>query len=494
MERVGVLIVSYGARESAILDTLCRSNNYNVIPYIVDKQANPLNLKWIKEQGGVHVVDSKLSITTILKVLTTYQNELDYVLCPNENPIVNGLRDKAEKLGIGVPLLFPTQGYAYERSKVEQRLLLHKICPNANPNFKVFSPENYSEKLDELRADVTEWVNELGGVDRSVVKPDEPGFGKGVGVGGEHFFTMDELLSHALSLYEANIEGEIIRKPFIVEERLEGEESSFQAYCDGHRLAVLPETRDHKRAFDGDRGPNTGGMGSYMDNKPWLPFMTSQDRKKEVEIINIIHKYLQGNGYNPNLLGMPYYVAFMHTRNGPKVLEINSREGDPEIINILPVMKNDLVDVYFSMIDGNLKSIEVEEKATVATYKVPPNYGNYEKEFPEHVKKKEIGKPVNLASAYRLIEEHEDLIRFYPASMELRDGKTYALRSRAVCSVGMWSKIENDPGILSMLNARTLSLTGLRAIKGGSLWFRTDIGSGQHIQKSIEHMRRLRTN
>jgi phosphoribosylamine--glycine ligase len=484
MEKVSVLVVSYGARESAIVDTLCRSNNYHVVPYVIDKQANPLNLRWVKGRGGVHVVDPKLSIPTILNFLTDYRNRLTYVLCPNESPIINGLRDEAEEHGIDVPLLFPRQKYALERSKVEQRLLLQKIYPKANPRFQVFYPEKYGSDLDKLRDDVKDWVNELGGVDRAVVKPDEPGFGKGVGVGGEHFFTDEELLAHALSLYELiMIPGETIRKPFIIEERLEGEESSFQAYCDGNRLAVLPETRDHKRAFDGDKGPNTGGMGSYMDNKPWLPFMTSQDREREIEIINIVHRYLKGREESLNLIGMPYYVAFIHTRDGPKILEFNSREGDPEIINILPVMKNDLVDVHFSMIEGNLKRIEVDKKATVVTYKVPPNYGGFEKVYPDRVISEEVGKPVDLSAAYELSEKYKDAIRIYPASMELRDGETYTLKSRAVAVAGIGDDIQS---------ARKLSLRGLNAIKGGSLWHRTDIGSKRHIQKSIEHMKKLR--
>lgn len=482
MERVKVLIVSYGAREAAILDTLCRSDKYHVVPIVIDKQANPLNLRWAKEREGVHIVDPKLNTDTILEVLEKYQSEISYGLCPNEGPIVNSLRDEAEMSGIKVPLLFPTREYALEKSKVEQRKLLDHICPDANPEFKVFYPKDYENDSGKLRDDVVAWVNELGGVDGAVVKPDEPGFGKGVGVGGEHFSTIDELFSHASSLYELTTPEGTVRKPFIIEERLDGEESSFQAYCDGNRLAILPETRDHKRAFDDDIGPNTGGMGSYMDNKPWLPFMTQGDREKEEEMGKTIHEYLKGGGRNPNLLGMPYYIAFIHTIDEPKILEINSREGDPEIINVLTVMKNDLVDLHFDMINGNLKNIEVEKTASVVTYKVPPNYGGFEKSFPEHVKSGEVGKPVDLNNAYKLSEDLNGVIMIYPGSMELKDGNTYALRSRTVASVGIGDDIQS---------ARDLSLTGLNAIKGGSLWHRTDIGSREHIGRSIKHMENL---
>jgi len=272
--------------------------------------------------------------------------------------------------------------------------------------------------------------------------------------------------------------------PVIVEEKVEGEESSFQAFCDGKHLVPLPDTRDHKRAFDGDKGPNTGGMGSYMDRHNHLPFMSQSEWEAEKRMVERIFKRLKGDGNNPSLRGMPFYVAFIHTQKGPMILENNSRPGDPEIINILPILKDDFVDVCFKMIEGTLTRIDIEKKATVATYKVPPSYGGYAEEFPKRVKRSEISTPVVLEEAEGLTSKHSDNIRIYPASMELRDdSKTYALSSRAVCVVG----IEDD-----ILGARKISLEGLKAIKGGALWNRTDIASEQHIGKSVRHMRQLR--
>jgi len=206
------------------------------------------------------------------------------------------------------------------------------------------------------------------------------------------------------------------------------------------------------------------------------------DRAKEAEITNKIFEKWKVDD-NEGLRGIPFYVAFIHTDAGPKILENNSRPGDPEIQNILPILKDDFVDVCFKILEGNLTRIELEKAATVVIYKAPPNYGGYINIFPNSVNKNEIGKPVDLSKAYELSEDYGEKLRVYPASMELRDDDTYALKSRAVCVVGAGDSIET---------ARETSIEGIRAIKGGGLWYRRDIASRQHIEKSIRNMEELR--
>jgi phosphoribosylamine--glycine ligase len=173
----------------------------------------------------------------------------------------------------------------------------------------------------------------------------------------------------------------------------------------------------------------------------------------------------------------------MHTCGGPKILENNSRPGDPEIINILPVLQEDFVDVCFKMLDGTLTRVEVEKVATVLTYKVPPSYGSYAEVFPSKVNKAEVDRPVDLSAAYALTRKYGDKIRVYPGSMELRNNETYALKSRVVGVLGVGETVEE---------AREVSLEGVKAIKGGALWNRTDVASKQGIVKSVRHMQRLR--
>ena len=343
-----------------------------------------------------------------------------------------------------------------------------------NPRFHVFHPEKFSD-TEEVKKELFSWLDELD--NQVAVKPDTPAAGKGVGVWGDHFSTREELFEHFLDNFK---HGTVI-----VEEKVEGEESSFQAFCDGKHLVPLPETRDYKRAFDGDKGPNTGGMGSYKDNGDVLPFMTKTDKEKEIQIMNKIFQELKKGESNIGLRGIPFYAAFIHTKSGPKILENNSRPGDPEIINILPLLKDDFVDVCFKMIEGNLTKVELDSKASVVTYKVPPTYGGYIDLFKDKVGQNEIDTPVDLNRANRLSEKHGNNIRVYPASMEQRNGLAHALHSRAVCVVGVGETIET---------ARQISLEGINAIKGGGLWSRNDIASREHIAKSVSHMQQLRGN
>jgi phosphoribosylamine--glycine ligase len=468
MENVGVLVVSYGSREAAMVDAFARSRNYKVELYIADKQRNPFNV----QRAAKHVVIPDLNICEICKFAEANRDNIDFGIIGPEKPIIEGVRDLVEKR-TGIPLICPTKEYAIEESKVQQRLLFQEIVPEVNPRFKIFDPKDYKGTAEVKRA-VESWVDEL--QNQTVVKPDKPTAGKGVGVWGDHFSTREELFDHFLSNYQ---HGTVI-----IEEKVEGEESSFQAFCDGKRLVPLPDTRDHKRAFDDDLGPNTGGMGSYKDRGDVLPFLSKADRQRELEVVEKIFGRLKSMAKDASALrGVPLYVAFMHTGKGLKILENNSRPGDPEIINVLPVLKDDFVDVCFKILEGNMTRIELEKSATVVIYKVPPSYGGYAEAFPNLVKEGEVGKPVDLSGAYELSGKYGDNVRVYPGSMEQRGGETYALKSRAVCVVGVGDDLET---------ARKVSLEGIDAVKGGALWSRTDIASKRHIEKSVKHMEELR--
>ncbi len=468
MEKIGVLLIAYGARETAMVDAFARSPNYKVEQYIVDKQRNPFNV----EHATKHVVIPDLNVEKICEFAENNKDKIDFVMVGPEKPIIDGVRDQIEKR-TSIPVICPKKEYAIEVSKVQQRLLFQEMAPEANPRFRIFDPKEYVS-TDAVKKDVYSWLLKL--ENQAVVKPHKPTAGKGVGVWGDHFNTREQLFEHFMSNFQYGT--------VIIEEKIDGEESSFQAFCDGKHLVPLPDTRDYKRAFDDDKGPNTGGMGSYKNKIDQLPFMMKSDRENELAIAKKIFKEWTAKIPDSSALrGIPLYLAFMHTKEGPKILEDNSRPGDPEIINILPVLKDDFVDICFKMVDGSLGRVEVNKVATVLTYKVPPTYGGYSDAFPDRVDKAAAGTPVDLSAAHALTAKYGDRIRVYPASMELRNGGVYALKSRVVGVLGIGESIEE---------ARSISLEGVNAIKGGGLWNRTDVASKQHVAKSVDHLKRLR--
>ena len=139
MEKVGVLVVSYGSREAAMVDAFARSRKYSVEIYVVDKQRNPFNM----ERAVEHVVVPDLNIGDICRFAEANRDGIDFGIVGPEKPIVEGVRDVVEKQ-THIPLICPTREYAIEESKVRQRLLFEEVVPEVNPRFKVFDPKDLS--------------------------------------------------------------------------------------------------------------------------------------------------------------------------------------------------------------------------------------------------------------------------------------------------------------------------------------------------------------
>jgi phosphoribosylamine-glycine ligase len=193
MDKIGVLLVSYGAREVAMADALLRSKNHKVELYVADKQRNPYNAK----HAIKHIVIPSLDIGEIAKFAQANKEHLDFVLVGSENPIIKGIRDLIEET-VGIPVICPKKAYAIEESKVAQRVLFEEIAPEANPRFKVFEPSDYKGK--DVKSAVYKWLNELD--NQAVVKPDKPALGKGVGVWGDHFANREQLFEHFMSNFQ----------------------------------------------------------------------------------------------------------------------------------------------------------------------------------------------------------------------------------------------------------------------------------------------------
>ena len=282
--------------------------------------------------------------------------------------------------------------------------------------------------------------------------------GKGVKVAGEHLFSYEEAEQYCRTLVEKG--GQ-----FVIEEKLTGQEFSLMSFCDGATLKHMPAVQDHKRAYEGDTGPNTGGMGTYSDANHSLPFLRDADIEQAQEINLATAKALKnkcGEGYKGILYG-----GFMATATGLKLIEYNARLGDPEAMNVLPLLESDFVIICRAIADGKLHDVDVKfrNQATVCKYAVPEGY-------PDNAVK---GEPINVSG----IENREGL--FY-ASVDIKNDQLVEAGSRTVAVVGIAD---------SITAAEKIAEEEISTVTG-PLFHRTDIGTKALVQQRIDHMDSLR--
>jgi phosphoribosylamine---glycine ligase len=459
LDKVGILIVSKCLSSAAIIDTFARSESYSPEFYVAERQVNPLNFKRAK----VHQVIPDLNVADVAKFASRHEKQIAFGLTDTEDFVTAGGRDIVER-ETGIPMLCVTKEFAVEASKADQRLLFDRICPKANPSYKVFDPSKYPDEGTAV-ADLRSFSRELDG--GFAIKPDAPARGAGVGVWGKDFATEEEAVAFFLNVYS---KGRVV-----VEERIEGEESSFHAFSDGRHFIAAPLTRDYKRALDGDRGKLTGGMGSYRGPEEGLPFLPPSEWDKVVRLERDAFEKWKGRGSNSALRGIVLYDALMHTRGGFKILERNSRGGNTEQVCLLTTMLDDYVDVCYRMVDGSLKGIRFSNKASVVTCAVPLNYGTSASQAP--------GEAVDLDRAYALESRREGDLRVFPMDLKLDEtGLTVMGASRSVAVAGIAASIKE---------AHSISVEGVRAL-GDKFRHRADVGSEADVARSRDHLRRVR--
>ena len=437
-----ILLIGNGAREHAIAEAI-RQSKHSPKLFAFMKANNP-GIASLSEKVFIGSYNDMTAIGSFAK-----ECRADFAFIGPEDPLNNGAVDFLKEAG--VPAVGPTKSLArLETSKSFTRKLLSKFNIPGNPNYKIFTTmEGIKEFLDEL--------------DGIVVKPDGLTGGKGVMVQGDHFQTREEALFYCKQVLAEH-------PTVIIDERLDGEEFSLQCLSDGKTVVATPPVQDHKRRFVGDKGPNTGGMGSYSCEDHALPFM---DQKAVAEGLAITQKvaeaiYKETGEYYKGIM----YGGFIITKSGIKLLEYNARFGDPEAMNTLPLLKTDFVDVCTAIINGTLDrlKIEFEKKATVCKYAVPKGYG-LPKDHPDAQStsaKIEVG---NVGSA-----------RLYYASVDQREDGLYMSTSRAIGVVGIAD---------SLSEAEQIAEKAVTEIKG-PIDHRSDIGTKLLIEKRIRHMQQIK--
>ncbi len=447
-----VLLVTSSARGHALADALARSPEK---PEIISICAN--NNPGIRSLASEMHVMNVMDFEKILEVVK--QTTPDFAVIGPDDPIGAGLADVFEE--IGLPSVAPKKSLArVESSKGFTRNLMEKHCINASPKFMVFERKQNSrgDPAEEERDMYTFIDQELSG--NYVVKYDALKGGKGVKVSGEHLKNVDEGIQYARECLDEC--GRVV-----IEEKLIGVEFSLLSFVSGSTTVEMPAVQDHKRAYEGDTGPNTGGMGTYSDANHSLPFLTHTDLRQASEINRLVAAALIKE------CGEPYrgflYGGFIAVKDGVKVIEYNARFGDPEALNILPLLSSDFVTICQGIISGELNDemVRFDKKATVCKYIVPKSY-------PE--RKDEKGMEVKFP------REIPGNARIYYGDLSEVDGKMFLGGSRTAGIVGIGKNLAEAEKVAQEICSKV----------EGPVRFRSDIGSGNLIQKRIDEMKRIR--
>ncbi len=433
-----VLMVGGGAREHCLGDKLVTDG---AVLFTVMKNMNPGLVRISKDVLQVSETDVKPI------VLWAKEKGIELAVIGPEAPLEKGIVDALASAGI--PSVGPTKPCArLETSKSFTRSLLEKYKIPGNPKFGVFKS---TEGLKEF-------IEELGDY---VVKDEGLAGGKGVKLSGEHLSSPQEGCDYAVQCIKKS--GAVV-----VEEKFIGEEFSLQCLTDGKTVVGSPLAQDHKRAFEGDTGPNTGGMGSYSDSNHLLPFLTQADYDAAMGITRKVCASIEKE------CGQPYrgvmYGGFIATKHGVKLVEYNARFGDPEVMNIIPLLETSLLDMFAAITEGRLKEsmARYSVRATVCKYVVPKGYGvRSEAGYPMQVDEKAIEK----AGA-----------RLYYAAVDQRPDGIYTGTSRALGIVGIGDTIHE---------AEQKAGAALAHVKG-HVYMRHDIGTDKAVQRKIQRMNELR--
>ncbi len=336
-----ILVVGGGGREHAIVWKIAQSRR-------------PARIYCAPGNGGISdIAECVPCKATDIEGITDFavKNRIDMVVVAPDDPLAAGMVDALEASGIRA--FGPVKAAAeIESSKVISKGLMHKYgIPTAE--YGVFTDSGSAVAyLENAKYPI-------------VVKADGLALGKGVIIAGD-FAEAAKAVKTIMVDRAFGKSGDKV----VIEEYLEGNEVTILAFTDGVSIAPMVSSQDHKRAFDGDKGPNTGGMGTFSPSRIYDSKMADLCMKKifrpSVDALNIEGRTFKG----------VLYFGLMLTGEGPKLLEYNARFGDPETQVVLPRLKTDILDIFDSIIDCRLdpSKIEWDDNASVCVVAASGGY------------------------------------------------------------------------------------------------------------------------
>ena len=407
-----VLVIGRGGREHAIAWKIAQST-------LVEKVFVAPGNDGIGQQFATVPIDEKDNAGI---VKWSKENTIDLVIIGPEAALQNGLADELAANGIRV--FGPTKAAAQIEASKEFAKELMKKYHIATADFSTFSDYEAAKKyLDEKGAPI-------------VIKYDGLAAGKGVVVA----MTQEEADE---ALKDMLLDTKFGKGKVVMEEYLEGPEFSLLTLVNGRQVVPLVIAQDHKRAFDGDKGPNTGGMGAYSP-VPIIP---------QAAVDEAVEKIMKPVAAAMVEEGAPFcgvlYGGLMLTKNGPKVIEFNARFGDPETEVVLPKIKSDLAQHILDVLNGKETKVEFEEDTFLGVVLSSKGYPN---SYPK-------GLPING------LENVKQLV--FHMGTAFKDGQWVTAGGRVLFVVGRGKTIQE---------AQKDAYEGVRQIQSDALFYRSDIG------------------
>jgi phosphoribosylamine--glycine ligase len=414
-----VLIIGSGGREHAIAWKMAQSSRLGQLYCL---PGNPGTAQVGKNVGGISMEDHP----AILRFCT--EKRIDLVVIGPETCLAAGLADVLKSAGIQV--FGPSKAAAQiESSKVFSKDFMRR---HAIPTAQYASFNNLTDALTHLNQ-VSYPV---------VIKASGLAAGKGVVLPE----TIQEAKTELESILTGGAFGEAGRE-VVIEERLSGQEVTLLAFSDGVTVKPMVPSQDHKRALEGDRGLNTGGMGAYAPVPACPPDMVG----------NLVRMALQPAVDGLREEGYPFigvlYGGFMLTRDGPRVIEFNCRFGDPETQVVLPLLASDLLEVAMACVEGRLDQVDVRWKDGAAACVVLAS-GGYPGKYSS-------GSPISGLEA----EKPNSVV--FQAGTKCIDGKIISAGGRVLCVTGLGADIRQA------LNA---AYERIQPIRFEGMHYRKDIG------------------
>lgn len=320
-----ILVIGSGGREHAIVKAIAGSPKADEI-YVLPGNGGML--------GAAHTAD--IGAKDIPAIMTfAVEHGIDYAVVAPDDPLVLGAVDALES--VGIPCFGPRKNAAViEGSKAFSKELMKKYgIPTAD--YRIFDSRSAAE----------EYIDSLP-YGKIVVKADGLALGKGVIIAEN----AAEAKAAVASMMSDKIFGESGSK-VVIEEFLTGPEVSVLSFTDGRTVVPMVSSMDHKRAYDGDKGPNTGGMGTVAPN-PYYTDEIAAECMDKIFLPTVRAMEKEGRPFRGCL-----YFGLMITEKGPKVIEYNCRFGDPETQVVLPLLESDLLEIMLACTEGRLKDTEV---------------------------------------------------------------------------------------------------------------------------------------